>query len=513
MFYFISGLVLFIVLMDFLRKQPLIRKYMPTTHGQKIVSISLMIIIAITSAVLIFELTEIEPPLVIFYFLSSLFLFIALLDFLRKQPLIKEYVLAGQRQNIFFVSLSLLASIVGGSALLGQTDLRVALIWYASCAFGLICLGFFLAKKVRVAGVATLAEMATLFFPSTSRQVIAIIVFIVWTGITAAQFVACGTIVERLTPFSAENAIVISAILITSYTLLGGQNSIIRTDAIQFIIILTTLLAICIYLYTSADTKGATYSLDLFTNFPTTIDITPINILYFVVILGGSYFVCPLLFSRLFAAKDEVIARNSVFISAGGYMVIGLLIFLIGVWAVNFGDATQASLLHKIVPVLPPWLYTLFFVALFCAIISSADSCLMTAASTVELDLVQGKSVLRIRFFIFLSGFLSLMIALLSKDIIGLLLAANNIFSASVVYPVAVGLFAYGRKAINKQILFTAMCVGAIFGLCASIISFIPSIPEAYPLFTEENISLFATGLALIISLLALYVPAKKITE
>ena len=146
------------------------------------------------------------------------------------------------------------------------------------------------------------------------------------------------------------------------------------------------------------------------------------------------------------------------------------------------------KVLMEMVSLLPIWGQTVLLLALMSAILSSADSCLITAATVLSNDLFHRPTVQFSRACILVIGFLGYILSCADKGILGLLLMANNIYVCGVVAPVFIAMMV--AKPLNYRWALSAVIVGGSLGL----ISEMTQITE---------ISYMAIGLSIILSLQA----------
>ncbi|MDK2955801.1 MAG: solute:Na+ symporter, family [Desulfovibrionales bacterium] len=384
-----------------------------------------------------------------------------------------EYLLAGRRQSAGVVGFSLMASCIGGSATVGVVGMAYtaglpAWWWLGSGALGLIVLGCFLARKLRALEANTLPDLAGALLGQRSRIAVALVIAPAWIGITAAQFVTIAKILHPMLGVDQTAILAACALTVTAYAAMGGQISVLKTDVWQFLFLSAALIATAAYLYATHPVWPTRAQLTLVNaHFP------PGRLLYFLVIMGGSYVVCPMLFSRLFTARSPQTARRATLGSAIGLALMSLVIAAIGLWAAQVlpGVADPDKVLTGAVAgLLPTPLRVLLVLGLLAAVTSSADSCLITVGSIVEHDLLRRRRVKGIRFHVLLCGLLSAFLAWGRPDIIGLLLQATTIFTCGVVAPVAVALLAWPRWTVHPAWGTAAVVLGGSMGVwsCAS---------------------------------------------
>jgi len=400
----------------------------------------------------------------------ALFIGMGVLEYIRRKDF-EEFVVAGRRCGAGVVGISITASCVGASATIGMAGLAYsagtpAFWWLGSGVAGLLVLGTLLAEKVRRSNVYTLPDMAEKFISPAARKLVALIILPAWASILAAQYMAAAGIAAALSGMDPAWALAACAAVITGYTVLGGQNSILKSDTVQYCMVLAGLLLALYFAATASPVTLQEVPLQ-FTNesFPLS------RWSYFMIIVGGGYVVCPMLFGRLLSARSEREARRGTFLSAAAIAASAAVIVCIGLYARGLAPqgADPDSILIRVIPgVMPGWAGTLLLFALLSAIISSADSCLITAATVLEHDIIGGRNVARCRLIMTGIGFGALAIAKSGGSILSLLLAANDIYVCGVVAPMFVAILAGGRRAADVRAMLAAIVLGGGLGMAAA---------------------------------------------
>ena len=217
-----------------------------------------------------------------------------------------DYYVAGKKAGLIPVSGSLLATILGGSAILGTIELSQktgwAALWFLFCA----SLGLFLlrpiSKYVKRYGNYTLPELLGTFYGKRAETISSLIIPMAWLGIVAAQIIAAAKIINGLDVLSYQNAAIVSGVIFIVYTLLGGQLSILKTDTLQAVLILLGLLAIFIFALQSSGVQPEALRFnELFNASFSVIDLIILILTYSVTFVVG-----PDIYSRVFCAKNEV---------------------------------------------------------------------------------------------------------------------------------------------------------------------------------------------------------------
>ncbi len=407
-----------------------------------------------------------------FYIVLSMFfvfLVVGILDF-KKSNNIKGYVLANKSQDSLSVGFSLSATIMGASSTIGMTALVYKMglpgvWWLLSGVLGLVILHMFLAKKANLLNVMTLPEAMGKFYGEYARTFSAILIVMAWSGIVAAQFIAAGKILSVVSGIDYKTLVILSGIFTIVYTLVGGQFSVFKTDRLQFGILFFGILAVCVFLLINYSKPNIDNNL---LSFPINHNFGIKKLFLFLFVVGIPYAAGPDMYSRIFAAKNPKAARNGVLITIIAVLIFSAMIAVIGIYAHSFNIKDEKLLVFMINHILPSYLSYILIASLLSAIISSADTCLLSASSIISLDILKHPSVKSIRIAVFAVGTTAVLIALYYGGIIKTLLISYGIYTGSVAIPLILGFFKDKIEIDNKYALF-AMGVSAAFALILSI--------------------------------------------
>lgn len=383
-----------------------------------------------------------------------------------KKP--SDYYVAGKKAGFIPVSGSLLATILGGSAILGTIELSQKTGWPAlwflfSAAVGLFIL-IPISKYVRRFGNYTLPELLGTFYGKQAEIISSVIIPIAWIGIVAAQIIAAAKILNGLGFISYQNAAIVSGLIFIVYTLLGGQLSILKTDTLQAILIIGGLFFLFAFacLNPLEHTFETFHFSSLFNKSFSLIDLVILLLTYSVTFVVG-----PDIYSRVFCAKDEKTASKSILMVALILLPTSFVLTYLGIYAQQSGEGIVAFAEH----LLPGWAYGIFIAALLSAVMSSADTTLLTSSMILS-ELITGNlnknnSLKLTRYFVVLIGVASLLIALYVTSIIQALLLALTFFSGAFVVPTLAGLLNF---KVNKKRVATAIIIGGTTALGGKII-------------------------------------------
>ncbi|MDD5441500.1 MAG: hypothetical protein PHZ27_04775, partial [Candidatus Omnitrophica bacterium] len=174
----------------------------------------------------------------------------------------------------------------------------------------------------------------------------------------------------------------------------------------------------------------------------------------------------------IFTAKTGKDAKIACILAGMVLAVISFFIVFIGVWAKKKSFSGDSILLNIIVSFVDKRFSWIFILGILSAVISSADTCLLTMCAIVEKDISMGKRLNAARQTVFVVGGLALCLALWKQDIVVLLMSAYKIFSAGVIPLITVILIAGRNFKIKEFFAAIAVLAGGIFGVLAVAFSY-----------------------------------------
>ncbi|MCQ2124698.1 MAG: sodium:solute symporter [Fibrobacter sp.] len=398
-----------------------------------------------------------------------------------------DYVVAGRKQTAPFVFMSLMATVLGASATVGiaarAENIGFAAFWWLGVgAIGFWFQAAFLSKPIHDLDVRTLPELAEKTVGKVGRKLVGFIIAVSWIGIIAAQFAAVAGFIGLVLGHDAGTmSVVITAAIVIVYTLLGGQLSVVRTDALQFGILTVGFAAAAIYcmvagneatlIETAAENAASTVaSLGDFSLLNEKFGIADLAMMLFTV--GGAYFLGPDVISRNLVAKNASAAKKAVIVGSFAILIFSVIIVYLGMWAHAYAPAEGVNPLFRLASnVLPLPLAALLSVGLLSALLSSADTCLINSAAIFGSDILGTKRIAVVRILVVIIGIIAMILALGGKDIIALLTMAYSVYTPGIVAPLAVAIIAHKKFAIKKNLWYAGVCLGGLFGLVPAILS------------------------------------------
>lgn len=413
---------------------------------------------------------------ILFYFI--LLIGIGLFSY-RKTKGFDDFFVARKKGGYWSISGSLAATILGGSAVIGATNAAPetgwAIWWYMLCAsMGLFALIPFLPHVYKL-GKYTLPDLLGKKHGPVLQTVSSYIIPIAWTGVTATQIIASAKLLESFINLDYHLGVLLSGAVFVAYTMAGGQISILKTDFFQAILVIGGIALIAFFAYRTPTKSMITPISD---GWPTNANFSALDIFVLILTYATTFTTGPDIYSRIFSARDTRVAKKAVTSVAIILIPLGFLLAFIGVYgtvALEFPER-GALLIDVCKSILPKWAVAFAAVALLSAVLSSADTTLLSA-SVIVTGLLQkgnyGKNTMAFTRIVMLAvGAISVVIALNFTSIIQTLLIALTIYSGAFTIPI---IWALLNVEVKQSYMVVAMAQGGIFALSGKIVSLFTS--------------------------------------
>jgi sodium/proline symporter len=281
-----------------------------------------------------------------------------------------------------------------------------------------------------------------------------------------AIFKGAGHLFQIFLGVPYEVAVGVTLLVVVLYTSIGGFVSVVRTDAIQGVLMLIGAMTI-FYFVTQA--AGGVTSVGQLTDMPGKQHLFDLNgAVPFAVLLGVSLsgalklIVDPRQLSRFYGLKSDAEVKRGMWIAVLGLTLILACMFPIGLYAhLILENVTDTDL---IIPrlvndpaIFPFWVTDLLIVSIVSAAMSSMDSVLLVASSTLYKNIIAPFKTIEneVRWsraaviaFACISAFMALNPP---GDIVGITIFSGSLYAVCFFPPVVFGL--YGRVASAKTTL------------------------------------------------------------
>jgi len=213
-----------------------------------------------------------------------------------------------------------------------------------------------------------------------------------------AIFKGAGHLFQMFLGVSYETAVGITLVIVMLYTSIGGFVSVVRTDVMQGLLMVLGSITIFYFVTAAAGGVGAIAQLPAMPDKEFLFELNggiPLLVLLGISLSGSlKLLVDPRQISRFYALRDDRAVKQGVWIAVTGLALVQFCIFPVGVYAhLIMSGVTDTDL---IVPTLvsdpnvfPLWAADFLIVAIVAAAMSSMDSVLLVAASTLYKNLIE----------------------------------------------------------------------------------------------------------------------------
>jgi high affinity choline transporter 7 len=314
-----------------------------------------------------------------------------------------ELLVAGRSLPLLMATLTMTATWVDGGYILGtaeSTFTSLALALQGGLGFGLSLIvgGLFFARVMHKKGYTTFIDPFEERFGKKWAAVLSVPAILGELFWSAELMVAIGATFGVILNVDLTTAIIISAAIVTLYTMIGGLWAVAYTDAFQLLLIpVGLILAIPFILHFTGGDLTTTWSNYKALKGDAAVAVPPMHVdsfwdvrgiiswwdTSFMLILGGIPWNC--YFQRVFSSKTSGIARNqSIF---AGIITILMTIppLILGMEAVVYwkGNLTEPALSVPLLfeNLVPRWVALFGLAAIVGAVTSSFSSSILSAGS------------------------------------------------------------------------------------------------------------------------------------
>ena len=341
----------------------------------------------------------------------------------------------------------------GAAYVMGPAALWLALGAILGCAIAWLWIAPRLRVHSRERNQLTLTEfLAEDATPNRARQInilASAIVLFSFVFYISSQFQGAGNTFATTFAMPAAEAIVLGGLIIVAYTLLGGFWAASLTDTLQGgLMLVAAILLPTVAWHTAGGLQGVQQSLNM-SELSLALQLTAGNLgitaIGFVVgglAVGVGTFGQPHLLNRFMALRDGRALRQAQVISIAWFVIVFGGMFLLGILGrvlLPVVDNPETLFFLLTTELLPPVLGAILLAAVLSAIMSTADSMLLVAASCVSHDLGLARRFPQRALWI--SRFAMLLLALLAIAL-------------------AIGL----PSSIFNRVLFAWVAIGSAFG-------------------------------------------------
>jgi solute:Na+ symporter, SSS family len=391
-----------------------------------------------------------------------------------------DFMLAGRSLPIVLSTSALFATWFGSETVFGASSqfLEGGLFAVIEDPFGaslcLLLFGIFFARKLYNMNLVTLGDYFKVRYGTRTEIIASAFMIPAYFGYIAAQLVALGLILNVVADIPVIDAIIISSLIVTLYTFIGGMWAISVTDFIQSIIIIVGLIVLAFILAKEAGGASVVLSevpkkdLKFFPEFNGTAIITWLAAWS---VLGLGSIPSQDVFQRTMSSGSAQIAVRSCYYAAILYLTVAMLPLFIGLcvkhlYPGELGLDTQLTLPNMVLQHTSIPVQVLFFGSLLSAVMSTTSSAILAPAALFSENVVKplmkkapsDKQLLMItRLSIVLFSVIATVLAVLNSNIYELVGVSSILSLVSLFIPLVFGMY-WKRSSSSGAVL--AMVAG-----------------------------------------------------
>jgi SSS family solute:Na+ symporter len=314
-----------------------------------------------------------------------------------------DFMLAGRSLPLFLSTSALFATWFGSETVFGASSefLKGGLFAVIEDPFGaalcLLLFGMFFAKKLYSMNLLTLGDFFRVRFGRRAELLASTLMVPSYFGYTAGQLVALGLILNVVIGLPVWQGIVISSVVVTLYTAVGGMWAVSVTDFVQSIIIIAGLIILAVVLAGKAG--GAmqvmsTVPAETFRFLPEWNGTAVLSYFAAWSVLGLGSIPSQDVFQRAMSSGSPQIAVRSCYYAALLYITVALLPLFISLCVKHLypdqvvGD-TQLTLPSMVLAHTAMPVQILFFGSLMSAILSTTSSSILAPAAILSENIIR----------------------------------------------------------------------------------------------------------------------------
>ncbi len=300
-----------------------------------------------------------------------------------------DLMLMGRKLTLPMFTATLVATWYGGIFGVSQIAfnygvfnfLTQGIFWYITY----FIFAFFIIKKISHYEAMTLPDLIGQMFGPKSEKIAAILN--VFNLIPIAYTISIGLLIKMLFGVPLQFSIVIGILFVMSYSFIGGFRSVVYSDIFQFFVMVISVCMVFVLSFTKFGFGVFDTLPDYYFHPLSTFSLTE-TLVWGMIAL--STLVDPNFYQRCFAAQDFKTAKKGILIATAIWIVFDICLTFGAIYAkamIPEADPEYGYFLYAL-QLLPEGLRGLFLAGICATVLSTLDSYIFLAGSTIAYDLV-----------------------------------------------------------------------------------------------------------------------------
>ena len=430
-----------------------------------------------------------------------------------------DFFVGGRKFNTGLLFTTLITANIGAGSTVGVAGLGYqygisAWWWIGASAIGSLILAFTVGPKIwKIAGkynMYTLGDYMDYRYHASFRLLMALMMAVGTLALFAGQLIGISWILTVVAGTSKTVGVLIGALVVSIYFIIGGILSSTIVNIFQLVMILVGFI---IALPFSLNYIGGweqvanlvgQHSPDKSVNYFSFTGIGLKQIVGYIFLLTPSFIISPGLIQKIFSAKNQQVVKKGTILNALVQIIFAFIPVVIGMIAFAAFptlESHELALPMVMKEMLPIWIGALALAAIFAAEVSTADSVLFMITSSLTKDIygtfirknISDQELLNVsRIVTILSGVASVILALYLPSIISSLSIFYTLMSVALTAPLIFGLYSKGANT-------AAALISSGLGIVVTLWIRVATNGQGYFLFTPQAIGMLVSiGLMLI---------------
>ncbi|MCG8378266.1 MAG: sodium:solute symporter family protein [Proteobacteria bacterium] len=335
----------------------------------------------------------------------------------RQENTLKDFYLAGNGFGLVVIFLTLYATQYSGNTLFGYSGktYRVGYVWIMSVHFMIAIVACYLIHAPRLYARArkynyiTPTDYLQHRFNSNWVNLLAtLIMIVVLSNYLLAQLMAMGRAMQGLSAgdpdIAYQQGVILLTLIMVIYGTLGGIRAVAWTDVIQGLVLMTGFIVLLFMIFKqfgpiSYATATIQQSQDV--TVASKVNVPDANRirewLSYIIIVGLGSTLYPQAIQRIYAARSEKVLRHGLAFMAFAPLFTALIAVITGIYAIAYvpglEGASSDQVLARILAIIQQnsilgyWLVVILYAAILAAMMSTADSALLSISSMLSKDI------------------------------------------------------------------------------------------------------------------------------
>ena len=413
----------------------------------------------------------------------ALFFYLALMAFVgyfasRRVKNLEDFFVAGRRVPFWLAVPTIVATWFGAGTCMGVSGMVYSrgvssvLADPFGCSMALIIAGVFFTARFRRRRLLTISDILGQTYGTALEVVASLMMLPFYIGTLAAQMVALGYLLNIYAGFDPQVGMILGSTILVAYTLAGGMWAVTVTDLLQLVILaigLGTVFVIALGNVPDMQQLKVVVTQQFSEIIPATNGFLERMALYGQLALTG--FGAAMgqdLIQRSLSCKSVSVARWSAIVSAGVYLLLGMIPIVIGMMgSFLVPDLADAEMLIPVMVAkyLSPATAVMVGIGLLSALMSTADSYLLAGTSLLVQNILLKATPLKserqrlwlVRFSGLGIAILAMVVALTTQRIFDLIVHSGALLLVAIFVPVTAALYA---KRVSPSAAWAALLGG-----------------------------------------------------